>query len=160
MLRPNTYLLFGILLLSLVGLSCSDSYIDNVQRGGWYNYEAGLPELRLSTTGYFNEQGVPTIGVSGDVVYGGLIYKQNKDGDIQADISIEIIVRDVEDDMLVADKMFSRSLIAENNSVIHSQNLFRFAEQFEVKPGEYEVSVTVTDDNSGKQMVRKSSDKY
>lgn len=141
-------------MLGLVGLSCSDSYIDNVQRGGWYNYEAGLPELRLSTTGYYNEQGVPTIEVSGDVVYGGLIYKQNDDGDIQADISIEIIIRELEDDTLVAEKLFSESLIAEDNSVIHSQELFRFSEQFEVKPGEYEVRVTVTDDNSGKQMVR------
>lgn len=154
MLRPNINLLFGLLILSLFGSSCSDSYIDNVQRGGWYNYEADLPELRLSTTSFYNESGMPTIEVSGDVVYGGLIYKQNDAGKIQADISIEIIVREVETDEIVAEDLFSRALIADDNTVIHSQDLYRFSEQFQVEPGEYEVSVTVTDENSGKQMLR------
>lgn len=143
-------------MLALAIVSCSDSYIDNVQRGGWYNYEAGYPELRLSTTSFYNEQGRPTIEVSGDVVYGGLIYKENEAGKIQADISIEIVVRDLADEEMVADDLFSRSLIADDNTVIHSQDLFRFSEQYQVLPGEYEVSVTVTDDNSGKQMVRTS----
>lgn len=156
MFKPNIYLLFGILLIGLVGSSCSDSYIDNVQRGGWYNYEAGLPELRLSTTSYYNESGTPTIEVSGDVVYGGLIYKQNDAGKIQADITVEIIIQEIGTDKVVAEDIFSRALIAEDNTVIHSQDLYRFSEQFQVEPGEYEVSVTVTDDNSGKQMVRKN----
>lgn len=157
MIRPNIYLLFGILLLGFLGLSCSDSYIDNVERGGWYNYEAGLPELRLSTTGYYSQLGVPTIEVSGDVVYGGLIYRQNDEGKIQADISVEIILRDRDEEAFIAEKSFSQSLIAEDNSVIHSQDLFRFTETFEVDPGEYEVSVIVTDESSGKQMVRTSN---
>lgn len=154
MLKLNIYLLFGLLLLSVLSLSCSDSYIDNVQRGGWYNYTAGLPELRLSTTGYYNDQGVPTIDVSGDVVYGGLIYKQNDEGDIQADISIEIILTNLETQALVAENSFHKELVAKDNSVIHSQDLFRFIETFEVAPGEYKVRVTVTDENSGKQIVR------
>ncbi len=154
MIRPNIYLLPGILLLSFVGMSCSDSYIDNVQRGGWYNYEAGLPELRLSTTGYYSQVGIPTIEVSGDVVYGGLIYKQNDEGNIQADIAVEITLYDIDTDELIAQRSFSQALIAEDNSVIHSQELFRFNETFEVEPGEYEVVVSVTDESSGKQMVR------
>lgn len=156
MLKPNNYVLFWILLLVFLGLSCSDSYIDNVQRGGWYNYEAGFPELRLSTASFYNEQGIPVIDVSGDVVYGGLIYKQNEAGNIQADITIEILIWDMEHDTFVAEDSKSESLIAENNSVIYSQDLFRFSEQYQVEPGRYEVRVTVTDENSGKRMQRMS----
>lgn len=156
MLRPNSYLFFGIFLISFFSLSCSDSYIDNVQRGGWYNYEAGLPELRLSTTGFYNESGVPTVEVSGDVVYGGLIYKENEEGDIQADVAIEILIWDLKHNTLIVEDLFSESLIAEDNSAIYSQDLFRFSEQYQVKSGEYEIRVTVTDENSGKRIERSS----
>lgn len=159
MFRPNLNLLLGIFIVGLFGLTCSDNYIDNVQRGGWYNYIAGLPELRLSTTGYYNELGVPTIQVSGDVVYGGLIYKQNADASFQADISISIVIQDLDKDTLVIERHYSKSLIAENSSIIHSQDLFRFSEKFKVDPGAYEVTVTVTDDNSGKQRARTSKTK-
>ncbi|MBD3616394.1 MAG: GWxTD domain-containing protein [Gracilimonas sp.] len=159
MLRSNTYLLIliGILCAGFFSISCSDSYINNVKRGGWYEYTAGFPELRLSTTRYYNEQGIPIINVSGDVVYGGLIYKQNDDGDLQADITIDIVITDIEEDKLVAENSFSESLTSEKNSVIYSQDLFRFTELFEVNPGEYEIMVTVTDVNSEKQMVRTST---
>ncbi|MGN8226342.1 hypothetical protein [Gracilimonas sp. BCB1] len=140
-----------VLFAGSVLTNCSDYYIDDIERGGGYNYEFGFPELRVSTAGYYNIEGTPVIDVSGDIVYAGLIYAENEQGDLQADVSIDINITDQESGDFVARETISDSLVSDNNSVIFSQNVHRFTKLFEVRPGAFDVEIVLTDEKSGKQ---------
>ena len=133
---------------------CSDYYIDDVERGGGYNYVSGYPELRLSTAGYYNVEGVPIIDVSGDIVYAGLIYSKNQSGKLQADVTVNINITSQENGEFITQKTIRDSLLSDKNEVIFSQDVYRFNEQFPVKPGEFDVEVILTDEKSGKQTTR------
>ncbi|WP_421774030.1 GWxTD domain-containing protein [Gracilimonas sp.] len=140
-----------VLFAGSVLTNCSDYYIDDIERGGGYNYEFGFPELRVSTAGYYNMGGTPIIDVSGDIVYAGLIYAENEQGNLQANVSIDINITDQESGDFVARETLTDSLVSENSSVIFSQNVHRFNKLFEVRPGAFDVEIVLTDEKSGKQ---------
>lgn len=140
----------GLLILS----GCSNKYVDEIDRGAGYNYQPGLPEVRLAASGQIDESNTPIVIVSGDVVEGSLVYSE-KNGVYEANINVEILVRNTENEgESIQRRSFDKKLTDTLGTIINSQDVYRFEEVFEVKPGAYEIQVIVTDQKSGKRVGR------
>ena len=140
------------LLLSSLLSGCNNAHLDNVDRLGGFNYEAGLPELRLVATGYINEQDETYISVSGDIVYASLIYISSSESDqYEANLSLEIQIQ--ESSKAVVDTVLNKTLAFADNSIIYNQDVYNFQENFQVPPGDYKVNVTLTDQQSRKKAI-------
>ncbi|MCP9292247.1 GWxTD domain-containing protein [Gracilimonas sediminicola] len=144
------------LLILLVFQGCSNQYVDDIDRGSGYNYQPGLPELRLATSGQITESNTPKIIVSGNVVYGSLVYSQ-KDSVFEASILVEILIRSTSDKNEPPKRReFVQTVRRADQSIINNQEVFRFEESFTVSPGTYEIQTMVTDQKSGKSTLRTS----
>lgn len=151
--RFSFRLLFFLLTAFLIS-SCNNKYIDDIDRGAGYTYKPGFPELRVAATGQINEDNTPTVIISGEVVYGSLVYTENDSGELEARILTEIVIQDKNnDDQPLIRRSFEDAIRGKNNQIVNSQDVYRFEETFEVKPGEYLIRVIITDRTSGKQMM-------
>lgn len=147
---------YKLILLSLAILitGCNKSYLEHVERGAGYDYKPGYPELRLATAGFIDEDNETKIIVSGDVVYGSLIFTGNKRA-YEANLTIDIEVREENDYSQSSKESFTEKIVTENN-IIESQEVFNFEKEINIPSGEYLIEVTVTDITSGKRTSRKS----
>lgn len=145
--------LFLLLMAVVFTLSCSNSYIDDIDRGTGYNYQPGFPELRVAATGHITEDNTPTIIVSGDIVYGSLVYTQSNEA-FEANVLVEIIIQNETDTKQPLIRREFETKLSDNNSrIVNSQEVYRFEEIFEVSPGDYTVRAIITDQTSDKQLV-------
>lgn len=146
---------FAFLLLAAWVLpGCSNSYVDDVDRGAGYDYQPGFPELRLATTGQISESDTPTIIVSGNIVYGSLVYTQNNNA-FEANIIIEILIRNTSNDKVpIIRREFEKTIRKTEENIVNSQDVFLFEEVFEVSPGKHVVRTVVTDKASGKKTAK------
>lgn len=139
-------------------IGCSNNYLDHIDRGAGFEYVSGSPELRIASSGFFDEKNNPTILISGDIVYGSLIYKKNKDQNrLEAIVNVEVSLKEASNSSDIDRIQFTDTLYKKNNSVIHDQDVYRFERQFIVNPGIYKIEVSVTDVASGKTITRESS---
>jgi len=153
-----TYILTLILAVLLTS-ACSNTYYENIDRGSGFQFEPGKPELRLAASGFINEENTPQILVTGDIVYASLIYKK-RDDDISAVINIEVLVeRNSESGKktVISNQQFIETLIRNDRAAVFDQNVFRFERQFDVKPQEYKVTVSITDMASGANTTRETT---
>ncbi|MBD3616382.1 MAG: GWxTD domain-containing protein [Gracilimonas sp.] len=147
-------LIAGLILSTFLILSgCSNTYHDEIDRGAGYDFRPGYPELRLAATGFVDEFDDSYIVVSGDIVYGSLVYS-GKDGIYKADLNIEIQILETENNNVVIRENYSETISDENRNIVNSQDVERFEYQYEVSPGEYTVQVIVIDETSGRQTSR------
>jgi GWxTD domain-containing protein len=136
--------------------ACSSTKYDNIDRGEGYNYRPGFPELRLAATGHVDANNTPKIIVSGDVVYGSLIYS-GKDDVFKAEIDIDVqIIKNPETDEseVVVNENYSEVLTSLNNRIVYSQDVFSFEKTYPMGPGDYKITVSVTDGASGQRSQR------
>tara|TARA_R110002096_G_scaffold329006_6_gene523057 strand:+ start:16698 stop:18161 length:1464 start_codon:yes stop_codon:yes gene_type:complete len=148
-------LALGLPLLFFYG--CSSTKIDQVKRGAGYQYRPGFPELRMTSSGLLDANDDALITISSEIVYGSLIYKKS-DGFFEANASIEIQIKNTDNDSVLA--MNNRYVIQikkENPNIVHSQETYLFEKEFNVSPGNYLVTVSLTDQETGKQTYRSES---
>lgn len=138
-----------IIMVFVVLAGCGNSYLNKIERLGGFNYETGVPELRLIATGYIDEKDETYINVAGDVVYASLIYSISKQSKkYEASFSLQIQIK--ESDMIattVVDTIFSDTVSFSDNL----EDYFNFQEDFQVLPGRYSVYVMLTDQKTGKK---------
>ena len=58
---------------------CSNSYVDDIDRGDSYNYHPGFPELRTVASAYINSDNKPALNITVELVKGSLIYAIEND---------------------------------------------------------------------------------
>lgn len=132
-------------------ISCNHSSVDEINRGAGYNYRPGYPELRMSSTGFVDQDNTSQIVVSGDVVFGSLVYAE-KNSKYEAAFTIDIeIFADTEDRSKAAGTQFSELVSSVDDKVINSQDTYSFEKVFEVPPGNYTIEAIITDRRSGRQ---------
>lgn len=145
-------LMFLILLLSLISIGCSNAYIDDIKRGAGYNYRDGHPELRMEVSEHISETNETFLRITGHVVENSLIFK--KDGDsLAATMMVEIEVKNLdsnENTQLSFNDIVTRELEVKN----YGEELYKFQREVTAKPGNYEVTVSVTDLATQKAIVR------
>lgn len=145
------------LFLSLFLIHCSNSYVDDVDRSGLYEYIPGHPEVNMVASGIVDEYSDSTfLNVSAEVFYSSLIFKKKEDK-LQADLVVEIQFIDlVNPEHILEVEEYPVSVRFEKQSEIKSDNTLNLDKNFPLDPGTYTVNVTVTDQNTNKQTTRSS----
>lgn len=149
----STYLLATVF-ISFFLAGCSNSYIEDVKRGGDYAYQPGFPELRIEIAGFITPEGQSKIKIAGTIPHNSLIFKQ-RDGELIADVSLLFEIRNTTVDQ-VRSSTFEIDVTKDLNSSVFSNDLYMFEREFDAQPGEYIVAVSATDKSSKKSTVRKA----
>ena len=145
-------LLFGIGALLFWG--CARSMNPDVERGTNYQYESGHPEVRLSAIGFFDEQNNPIIDITADIVYGSLFFKR-QGNKRRANLAIELRIFDRDnDDAVIMSRRFSFDQVVDDPEIAKSQDVFTLKRNIPVDPGDYEVELTVIDQNTRRRSTR------
>lgn len=146
-----------IIMLAFVVAGCSNSYVDDIDRSGGYQYQPGFPELRLVTAGIVDEYTDSTsITVIGEIVYASLVFKK-LDEFYEANVLIDIQILDQLDAANIIQSKNYRLTIKESNSIlVASQEEYLFEEAYDVAPGNYIINFSITDLNTNKQTIRSS----
>jgi GWxTD domain-containing protein len=154
MKRNLLFFLAAVIIIPALIIGCSNGYVDEINRGEGYEYRPGYPELRIAATGFINENNKTQILVSGDVVYGSLIYSKKEDS-LKAKMSIEIsIYEDTDDNVEVAGTQFEESIATVDDNISNNQDSYRFERVLDVPAGNYIVEVSVFDETSDKLSTR------
>jgi GWxTD domain-containing protein len=144
-------LIFSLFLITLMFLAgCSTSNL-NVERGNSYSFRSGHPEIRLSAIGIITDDDVPLISTSTELIFNSLIYKNNENNERVAEVLYEIKVWNTETSAL---QTFSDTfdVVYNNNTEAVGLDSYHLERVFQVEPGQYEITVTVTDQNSLKDI--------
>jgi GWxTD domain-containing protein len=152
----NKYIASILLLNILLIAACSRAVAPDVERGSMYQFRDGYPELRVSTIGLLDIDDTGYINIAADVVYGSLIYR-NLEGKAFANVVIETRVVGVDNPDFSKTEQTSLQIENQDQSILSRQNTFAFEQDVEVPPGEYEITVTLFDQTSGKSTVRNST---
>lgn len=137
--------------------SCSNSYIDEIDRSGGYQYKPGFPEVRLVTAGLVDEFTDSTrVQVIGEIVYASLVFKKTDDL-YEASILIDIQILDqIDQTNIIESKNYTITISEKNNELVFSQEEYLFEKAYSIKPGSYLVNYSVSDLNTNKQTIRSS----
>lgn len=148
-------ILFSILLLGVLG--CNNTYMDQVDRSGGYQFRPGYPEVRLVTAGEVDQYTDSTsISVTADIVYGSLVFKK-VDSTFKANIIIEVQVINQSNAAKTSSiHNYPLTISHKSSRIVRSQEEFLFQKKLPVPPGNYRINVTVTDQSTNKQTVRSS----
>jgi len=124
----------------------------DVERGSMYQFQDGYPEVRMSAIGLLDEQDTPYISITSEIVYGSLIYKTVEEQTF-AQVTIEIRINEKEGDYSKTSRD-QLDILTEDSSDYRNQQVFSYQKRLDVQPGDYEVEVSVTDNSSGRTVVR------
>jgi GWxTD domain-containing protein len=151
-LKSKIHQLYILVLIAVYAAGCVRSANPDIERGSFFQFQDGFPEIRMSSIGLLSETDEALINVTTDIVLGSLIYSTH-DNVRSADVTLEIRILEVDGD-------FSRS-IRRDFSVESSfegsylsQDVFTHNEEIEVKPGLFDVQVSVMDRSSGRASTR------
>ena len=145
-----------ILLLPLILISCSNSYIENIDRMQGYEYRPGFPEMRLVTSSFIDEQNIPKVNLAIEIVYGSLIYKKN-DNLFEAKATLDIQILSKSNETRTTQNLsYPITLNSGRANISLSQDTYLFEKEYEIEPGEYEIIATLTDSSSSRETIRRS----
>lgn len=155
MSRKVNLLLYLFMLFAAIYVSgCVRSANPDVERGSFFQFQDGYPEVRMSSIGLLSENDEGLIDVTTDIVLGSLIYS-TEDDVRNADVSLEIRILEIDGSFTeTVRRDFSVESAFESNYM--SQDVFTHNEEIKIKPGSYEVIVSVLDRSSGKASTRTS----
>lgn len=150
-------LLFFALAGSVVLSGCARSANPDVERGSLFQFRDGYPELRTSSIGLLSPTDEALINVTSDIVLGSLIYSTPEGSENRfARITLEIRILEKNGDFTqTVRKSFDIEQEFEGSFI--SQEVFTHEEIIPVKPGSFEVQVTVQDQTSGRASQRNST---
>lgn len=146
-----------MLILILLQIGCSNSYVDQIERSGGYQFRPGYPEVRLVTAGVVDELTDSTfVTLTAEIVYASLVFKKPDDL-FQAEIIIEVQIIDKINPQNITDlKSYPITIQERDRGLVVSQDEYLFKETYHIKPSEYTINLTVTDVSTDKQSTRTS----
>lgn len=152
----NTYLkyfTFAALCLSL--LSCARSMNPDVERGSMYQFQDGYPEVRMSAIGLLDEEDNPFVSVNTEIVFGSLVYRTIEDRTF-AQVTVEIRINEKEGNFSTSSRD-QLDVLSNDADSYNNQEVFSYEKKLDVEPGNYDIEVSVTDNSSGRTVVRNTS---
>ena len=144
---------FLLLAMAAVIASCSRAYDPAIERGAEYQFRQGYPEVRMTALGYLDEEGEGVISIAADITDGTLIFRE-RDGKNVADIEIEIRITGIEGSHYSDTYTESKTIKSVSNGFIRSPEVVQFRRDKKVPPGNYEVTISVTDKSSDRSTSR------
>lgn len=141
-----------LLIFTVLIVSCKSSQPE-VERGITYEFRLGHPEIRVSALGILDQNDSAVVRIATEIVYTSLINKY-KDNRRYSEVIIEYSITKVNSDFNTS---FRKSLTVESTPGTASGESFTVQEELIVIPGQFDISVTVSDKSSGKQSSRSAS---
>lgn len=149
---------YPLLFIFLFVVGCSNSYIDDIDRSGGYEYRPGFPEVRLVTAGIVDEITDSTkISLAAEIVYGSLIFKKFEDT-FKADVVVDVQILDQSNPTNIINvKQYPVTITQKDSRTSLSQEAFLVKKEYPAQPGDYLINFSVTDLSNNKQTVRSST---
>ncbi|MDZ7807941.1 MAG: GWxTD domain-containing protein [Gracilimonas sp.] len=144
--------IFILIAFSLFLSACSNTYVEDINRGATYEYQPGLPELWFEPAGTITEDGSPKMKIVGTIPKSSLIYKEQED-ELTASISVNIEVINTTTDNVVSDS-FTATILQNGSNNALNEDLYNFYKEYDVSGGYFDVVVSVMDQATGKLIVR------
>ncbi len=153
-LRLSTYLVLTVLVLA----GCKSQKMANIDRGSDVTFRQGYPEMRILAVGLFDNNDLPGIDLTVDVVKGSLVYKI-EDSVYRATVELGIqILQDINGEQVsIQNRIQELEITGEDRRIVDSGEVFTFNERIPLLPGNYEILVSLIDKASGNQTVRKAT---
>ena len=149
---PGFWLFFFTTLFVLGG--CVKTMNPDIEMGSDYKYRKGYPDVRVTALGFLNIRDEAIIEVTTEIGYGSLIYETIEDQQVA---SIELAIRVVNTETQKAENIFREFKIESGvESFTIQQESFRFTEDVNVTPGDYDIIVSVVDKATGKEIIRQT----
>ncbi len=141
--------------IAIIVSGCARSANPDVERGSLFQYREGYPEIRMSSIGLLSEQDEPQINITSEVVLGSLIYSTIDDQRV-ANITLEIRILEVDGDFTKTERR-EFQVQSDFEGAFIGQEVFTHDELFTVKPGRFEIELTILDQSSGRASKRTST---
>lgn len=153
-LRLSTYLVLLVLILA----GCKSQKMANIDRGSDVTFRQGYPEMRILAVGLFDNDDLPGIDLTVDIVKGSLVYKI-EDSVYRATVELGIqILQDVNGEQVsIQNRIQELEITGEDRRIVDSGEVFTFNERIPLLPGDYEILVSLIDKASGNQTVREAT---
>lgn len=143
-------------LILVFSISCSNSFVDNIDKGETYEYREGFPELRLAASSFIGESEKSYLSVAVELVYGSLVFKKY-DGKFTSSGEFDISFSRKSDEFTPIENYNYLTTIRDKEyKIINSQETYLFEKQYQVDPGEYVVNVTYTDSRNTRSTTRQT----
>lgn len=140
--------------LAVYLVACSTSGNLDIERGTGYNFQAGHPEFRTTAFGFVDEEDNTMLEITAEIVKGSLIYKE-EDDTLQARISIEYQVQDLEDsDNILVSEQVERTIKSTDQEITSTEEALDLTFSHAVDPSRYRVLVSITDLNTKKNITQ------
>ncbi len=150
LLKYSLLLLAGIFLAS-----CARSMNPNIERGSDYRFEEGFPELRISAIGLLDEQDNAVVNITNEIVYGSLVYR-TIEGINFAQVTLEIRINEQQGNFNTTFRE-QFHIESEISNSYTNPNVFTLIKDMDVEPGSYDISISLTDNSSGKTTLRETT---
>jgi GWxTD domain-containing protein len=130
---------------------CARSFNPEIDMGSGYELVPGTPDVRMDAKGFLDDDDNPFINVIVQINKNSLIYRSDFNKRFS---EIEIDIRIV--DLITSEsRNYIEVFIVDDPSQHIGEGMyFVFSEDYEIKPGDHSVTVTVTDKISDKRSVR------
>ncbi|TVR16002.1 MAG: GWxTD domain-containing protein [Balneolaceae bacterium] len=153
-MKYRQYLLLLLIPVFVYNTACVRSANPDIERGSFFHFQDGYPEVRMSSIGLLSETDEALISVTTDIVVGSLIYSTIDDVR-QARVSVEIRILEIEGSFT---KNVRRDFTVESEfeGTFIGQDVFTHDEVLKVQPGNFEVVVSVVDRTSGRASTRRA----
>jgi GWxTD domain-containing protein len=154
----HTFKILFMVILSCAAVACSGTKNTNIERATEYNYtqynfEEGHPELRISATGFLNEENEGMISVAADIENRSLIFRERQ-GRSAADIEIMITIIGTDGNNYLDSHRTIKTIENESNNFITISGVTRYERDMKIPPGNYKVFFSVTDKASDSETIR------
>ena len=156
-MRISSYIMSFILVVTII-TGCKSQRMANIDRGSDVTYQQGHPEMRILAVGLFDDEDLPGIDLTVDIVKGSLVYKI-EEGLYKATVqlSIQIYQRIESESVMIQNRTQDLVISDTDRRIIDSGEVANYTERIPLLPGEYEILVSIVDAASSSQTVRRTN---
>lgn len=153
--------IFRAILYSLIivvfAYGCKSQRMANIDRGSDVTYREGYPEVRIIAVGLFDDDDLPGVDLTVDIVKGSLVYRST-DGVFSATVQLTIQVSQTinRENILIQNRTQQLEVTDTDQRIVDSGEVASYTERIPLLPGNYEILVSVVDESSGNQSVRRT----
>jgi GWxTD domain-containing protein len=153
-LRISSYIL--LLVVAIAG--CKSQRMANIDRGSDVTFRQGYPEMRILAVGLFDDDDLPGVDLTVDIVKGSLVYKI-EDSVYRASVEVGIqVVQNINGEQVtIQNRVQDLEVTGTDRRIVDSGEVHTYTERIPLLPGDYRIMVSLIDKASGNQTVREAT---
>jgi len=147
-----------VLLFVIILAGCKSQRMANIDRGSDVTFRQGYPEMRILAVGLFDENDLPGVDLTVDIVKGSLVYKiEESVYRATVELGIQIVQKVNREQITIQNRVQELVISGDDRRIVDSGDVAMYTERIPLLPGEYEILVSLIDKASGNQTVRRAT---